>query len=376
VSGRGVQGPFELIKEDPTGARLGRMRTAHGEFDTPVFMPVGTKAAVKGLSPEELKQTGARIILANTYHLFLRPGADVIGGAGGLHEFMNWPGPILTDSGGFQVFSLKGLCRVDEGGVTFRSHLDGSACRFTPESVVGIQETLGSDIIMPLDECLPAGAGREEAKRAADLTLSWAIRSKAAKKGGPGLLFAIVQGGMYEDLRRENAIAMVDAGFDGYAIGGLSVGEPSDVMDEMTRVVTGALPKDRARYLMGVGTPADLVRSVEAGVDMFDCVMPTRNARNGMLFTKGGKLVIKNSRFDRDYGPLDEDCVCYTCSNYSRSYLRHLFMSGEMLGARLNSIHNLFFYASLMEEMRERIKAGTFAAFRKDFFSGPYGAAV
>jgi queuine tRNA-ribosyltransferase len=368
-----MKGPFELIKEDPTGARLGRMRTAHGEFMTPVFMPVGTKAAVKGLSPEEIKETGARIILANTYHLFLRPGVDVIRGAGGLQRFMNWPGPILTDSGGFQVFSLKGLSRVDEEGVTFRSHLDGSPCRFTPESVVEIQEALGSDIIMPLDECLPAGADHARTARSAELTLRWALRSKAARSSGDALLFAIVQGGMYEDLRRENALAMVEAGFDGYAIGGLSVGEPAEVMDEMTRVVTEVLPAGSARYLMGVGTPADLVRAVGEGVDMFDCVMPTRNARNGMLFTKGGKLVIKNSRFERDYGPLDEDCRCYTCAHYTRSYLRHLFMSGEMLGARLNTIHNLYFYASLMREMRTSIEAGEFACFRDDFLSGPYG---
>ena len=367
-----MKAPFELIREDPTGARLGRMRTAHGEFMTPVFMPVGTKAAVKGLSPEEIEETGARIILANTYHLFLRPGVEVIRGAGGLQRFMNWPGPILTDSGGFQVFSLKGLSRVDEEGVTFRSHLDGSPCRFTPESVVKVQEALGSDIIMPLDECLPAGADHARTARSAELTLRWALRSKAARSGG-ALLFAIVQGGMYEDLRRENALAMVEAGFDGYAIGGLSVGEPAEVMDEMTRVVTEVLPTGSARYLMGVGTPADLVRAVGQGVDMFDCVMPTRNARNGMLFTKGGKLVIKNSRFERDYGPLDEDCGCYTCANFSRSYLRHLFMSGEMLGARLNTIHNLCFYASLMREMRESIGAGEFARFRDDFLSGPYG---
>ncbi len=368
-----MNGPFELIREDPTGARLGRMRTAHGEFMTPVFMPVGTKAAVKGLCPEEIKETGARIILANTYHLFLRPGVDVIRGAGGLQRFMNWPGPILTDSGGFQVFSLKGLSKVDEEGVTFRSHLDGSPCRFTPESVVEIQEALGSDIIMPLDECLPAGADHARTARSAELTLRWALRSKAARSTSDALLFAIVQGGMYEDLRRENALAMVEAGFDGYAIGGLSVGEPAVVMDEMTRVVTGVLPAGSARYLMGVGTPADLVRAVGQGVDMFDCVMPTRNARNGMLFTKGGKLVIKNSRFERDYGPLDEDCRCYTCANYTRSYLRHLFMSGEMLGARLNTIHNLYFYASLMRDMRESIEAGGFARFRDDFLSGPYG---
>jgi len=368
-----VSESFELLGEDPTGARLGRLRTAHGEFSTPVFMPVGTKAAVKGLCPEEIWETGARIILANTYHLFLRPGVEVIEGAGGLQRFMNWPGPILTDSGGFQVFSLKGLSKVDEEGVTFRSHLDGTKCRFTPESVLRIQEALGSDIIMPLDECLPAGADRERTARSADLTLRWALRTKAVRKESSSLLFAIVQGGMHSDLRRENALAMVEAGFDGYAIGGLSVGEPAEVMDEMTRVVTEVLPGESPRYLMGVGTPADLVRAVEAGVDMFDCVMPTRNARNGMLFTKHGKLVIKNSRFERDYRPLDEECGCYTCARYTRSYLRHLFMSGEMLGARLNSIHNLFFYASLMETMRRSIEAGEFRRFREEFFSGPYG---
>ncbi|MFQ5353875.1 MAG: tRNA guanosine(34) transglycosylase Tgt [Thermodesulfobacteriota bacterium] len=316
--------PFELIAEDPSGARLGRMSTAHGEFSTPVFMPVGTKAAVKGLSPEELRDTGARIILANTYHLYLRPGYEVIREAGGLHRFMNWRGPILTDSGGFQVFSLKGLSRVDEEGVTFRSHLDGDRCRLTPETAVEIQEALGSDIIMCLDECLPAGAAREETEKSTALTNRWAARSKAAHRAGHGLLFGIVQGGMYRDLRVQSARAMVETGFDGYAIGGLSVGESKDLMTEMTRAVTEVLPRESARYLMGVGTPADLVRSVGAGVDMFDCVMPTRNARNGMLFTKSGKLVIKNSRYERDYEPLDPECGCYTCAFYSRSYLRHL----------------------------------------------------
>jgi len=363
--------PFELIKEDPSGARLGRMTTAHGVFSTPVFMPVGTKAAVKGLSVEEIRATGAKIILANTYHLYLRPGHDVIQGAGGLHGFMNWTGPILTDSGGFQVFSLKGLSRIDEEGVTFRSHLDGAECRLTPESAVEIQEALGSDIIMPLDECVRAGAGREYTEKSVGLTSRWAARSKAARKSGKNLLFGIVQGGMYKDLRVRSAQEMMETGFEGYAIGGLSVGESKDVMTEMTCVVTDVLPKSRARYLMGVGTPADLVRSVEAGVDMFDCVMPTRNARNGMLFTKSGKLVIKNKRYERDYGPLDDKCACYTCANYSRSYLRHLFMSGEMLGARLNSIHNLFYYASLMEAMRANIEAGTFGGFKREFFSGP-----
>lgn len=363
--------PFELIKEDPSGARLGRVTTAHGEFSTPVFMPVGTKAAVKGLSVEEIRETGANIILANTYHLYLRPGHEVIRGAGGLHRFMNWTGPILTDSGGFQVFSLKGLSRIDEEGVTFRSHLDGAKCRLTPESAVEIQEALGSDIIMCLDECLPDGATREETEKSTALTGRWAARSKAARVKDNSLLFGIVQGGMYKDLRVRSALEMVETGFDGYAIGGLSVGESKDVMTEMTRTVTEVLPRESARYLMGVGTPTDLVRSVEAGVDMFDCVMPTRNARNGMLFTKSGKLVIKNSRYERDYGPLDAECACYTCLNYSRSYLRHLFMSGEMLGARLNSIHNLFYYASLMERMRTNIEAGTFDRFKMDFFSGP-----
>jgi len=347
------------------------MTTAHGQFNTPVFMPVGTKAAVKGLSVEEIRETGATIILANTYHLYLRPGVEVIRDAGGLYRFMNWSGPILTDSGGFQVFSLKGLSRIDEEGVTFRSHLDGSECRLTPESVVEIQEALGSDIIMCLDECVRAGAGREYTEKSTALTSRWAARSKAARSADKSLLFGIVQGGMYKDLRVQSALAMVETGFDGYAIGGLSVGESKAVMTEMTRVVTEVLPRQSARYLMGVGTPADLIRSVEAGVDMFDCVMPTRNARNGMLFTNSGKLVIKNSRYERDYGPLDSECGCYTCAHYSRSYLRHLFMSGEMLGARLNSIHNLFYYASLMERMRTSIEAGAFGRFKRDFFSGP-----
>lgn len=360
---------FELLKKDASGPRLGRITTPHGSFDTPVFMPVGTHAAVKGVTPEELRETGARIILANTYHLYLRPGHEIIKGLGGLHRFMNWDGPILTDSGGFQVFSLGKLRKIDEEGVSFSSHLDGSRYVLTPEGAVGIQEALGADIIMPLDECTPYPAERAYARGSMELTHRWAKRCKDAKAHDGQALFGIVQGGMYKDLRLESVNAIVDIGFDGYSIGGLSVGEEKPLMQEMIAHVAPNLPQDRPRYLMGVGTPEDLVYAVEMGVDMFDCVMPTRNARNGTLFTRRGKLVIKNARYERDPLPLEEDCPCHTCRNYSRAYLRHLYMAGEILSARLNTIHNLHYYADLMKGMREAIGAGRFDEFKKRFHS-------
>ncbi len=359
---------FQLLKKDISGPRLGRVATPHGVFSTPVFMPVGTKAAIKGLTPEDLKSAGVEIILSNTYHLYLRPGHEVIREMGGLHGFMNWGGPILTDSGGFQVFSLCKLREIDEDGVWFNSHLDGARCRLTPESAIEIQEALGADIIMPLDECTPYPADREYTVNSMNLTHRWAKRCKEAKKDAAQALFGIVQGGMHADLRRESAGALVDIGFDGYSIGGLSVGEEKGLMQEMVAAAVACLPEERPRYLMGVGAPEDLVFAVEAGVDMFDCVMPTRNARNGTLFTRRGKLVIKNAQYERDRRPVEEDCPCYTCRNYSRAYLRHLYMSGEMLSSRLNTIHNLFYYTSLMKEMQKAISGGCFDEFKKRFY--------
>ncbi len=359
---------FEVLKkESSTNARLGRLRTPHGEVTTPVFMPVGTKGSVKGLSPADLRDIGVEIVLANTYHLYLRPGHGLIKSLGGLHRFMNWDGPILTDSGGFQVFSLCNLRKIDEEGVRFNSHIDGSKCVITPESAIEIQEALGADIIMSLDECTPYPADREYARNSMDLTHRWATRCKAAKSGSGQALFGIVQGGMYGDLRADSARTLVDIGFDGYAVGGLSVGEEKALMHEMACRALEHLPRDRPRYLMGVGAPQDLVFGVEAGVDMFDCVMPTRNARNGTLFTRRGKLVIKNGRYERDPSPVEEDCRCYTCRNFSRAYLRHLFMSGEMLAMRLNTVHNLYFYTVLMKEMRSAIENDRFGAFKKSF---------
>lgn len=360
---------FELLKKDGSGARLGSVTTPHGSFSTPAFMPVGTKGSVKAMTPEELKGVGAEVILANTYHLFLRPGEKVIKDLGGLHRFMHWDGPILTDSGGFQVFSLCKLRKISEEGVLFSSHLDGTRHLLTPERAVEIQESLGADIIMALDECTPYPADRDYARASMELTKRWALRCKEAKREAGQALFGIAQGGMYEDLRRESAQAIVDIGFDGYAIGGLSVGEEKDLMYSMVRATVPHLPEDRPRYLMGVGTPEDIVNAVEAGVDMFDCVLPTRNARNGTLFTRREKLVIKNLQYERDPGPVEEGCRCYACMNYSRAYLRHLYMAGEILSSRLNTIHNLHFYMRLMQEIREAVEAGRFREFKKGLLS-------
>ncbi len=333
-----------------------------------MFMPVGTQATVKTLSPADLAGLGVEIILSNTYHLYLRPGHELIREFGGLHGFMNWNRPVLTDSGGFQVFSLAELRKITEEGVTFQSHIDGGAKHFiTPEVAIEIQEALGADIIMAFDECIPYPATRDYAQESLERTLRWARRCASAKRDAGQALFGIVQGGMYPDLRKRSAEALVDIGFDGYAVGGLSVGETKPVMYEMIEASVPALPEDRPRYLMGVGTPEDLLEGVERGMDMFDCVMPTRNGRNGTFFTSFGKVVIRNAQYERDALPIDPECGCYTCANFSRAYLRHLFNAGEILALRLGTIHNLFFYLNLMRGIRSSIEQGRFAEFKKDF---------
>ncbi|HOK07294.1 MAG TPA: tRNA guanosine(34) transglycosylase Tgt [Syntrophales bacterium] len=359
---------FTVIKTDAsTGARLGRMATARGEVATPVFMPVGTQGTVKALTPAVLGELGVRVILANTYHLYLRPGHRLIEKAGGLHDFMNWPGPILTDSGGYQVFSLGGLSKVTEEGWTFRSHIDGSRHLLTPEGAVEIQEALDSDIMMCLDECTPYPATFEEARRSMARTLRWARRSLEARRDREKALFGIVQGGVHPSLRRESLEGLVETGFDGYALGGLSVGEPKEEMRGIVAETAPLMPPERPRYLMGVGTPEDIVEAVACGIDMFDCVLPTRGARNGLLFTNGGKLVIKHARFREDLGPVDALCDCYTCRNFSRAYLRHLFMSREILAMILNTIHNIRYYMNLMERIRAAIETGRFGVFKDSF---------
>ena len=355
---------FQIIQTDPhSGARLGRCRTPHGSFETPAFMPVGTQATVKSLTPEDLRELGAEIVLSNTYHLYLRPGHERIRRLGGLHKFMHWDGPLLTDSGGFQLFSLKALARVSEEGVRFQSHLDGSTHEITPERAVEIQAALGADIVMCLDECTPYPASREEAELSLDLTLRWARRCRESFRGESQSLFGIVQGGMHADLRRRSVESLVEIGFDGYAIGGLSVGESKEQRVEILRDTAPGLPALQPRYLMGVGTPWDIARAVEQGVDMFDCVLPTRNARNGMLFTRTGRVVIKNAAHADDEGPVDPECSCYTCRNYSRAYLRHLYLAEEILAMRLNTIHNLHFYLRFMKEIREALAQGRFRGF-------------
>jgi queuine tRNA-ribosyltransferase len=332
-------------------------------------MPVGTQATVKAVTPENLTELGAEIILANTYHLFLRPGHELIRELGGLHRFMNWDRPILTDSGGFQIFSLRDLAKITEEGAEFKSHLDGSSLFLSPEDAVTVQEALGSDIMMCLDTCIPYPTDRSETLAATELTSRWAQRSRAAQKETGQLLFGIVQGGMYPDLRSLAVEQLLDIGFDGYALGGLSVGEPHELMLDITEHTAKLLPQDHPIYLMGVGTPEDLVESVYRGVDMFDCVMPTRNARNGMLFTSQGRVVIKNSQYSNDPRPPDESCGCYTCRNYSRAYLRHLYMSREILAYHLNTIHNLYYFVGLMRSMRKALKNDTFLQFRNNFYA-------
>jgi queuine tRNA-ribosyltransferase len=350
---------FEILARDSrTQARLGRITTAHGECTTPVFMPVGTQASVKTVTPEELLACQVEIVLANTYHLYLRPTHTLIQELGGLHRFMHWERPILTDSGGFQVYSLAGLRKLTEEGVLFQSHLNGSRHMLTPEKAVEIQQMLGSDIAMVLDECVPYPATYEYALTSQELTTRWARRAKAAHRGTEQALFGIVQGGMYADLREKSAHELVELDFDGYALGGFSVGETKRLMDDLIERTAAGLPEEKPRYLMGVGTPADLLRCVKLGIDMFDCVMPTRNARNGCLFTRQGRLIIKNARYAQDTRPIDAQCGCYTCQHYSRAYLRHLFVSEEILGPRLNTIHNLHHYMDVIHMIRAAIVEG------------------
>jgi len=359
---------FELLTKDGR-ARRGRMTFARGVVETPAFMPVGTYGTVKAMTPEELTQIGAQIILGNTFHLMLRPGMDVMRAHGGLHRFMHWNGPILTDSGGFQVFSLATLRKITEEGVSFRSPINGDAVMLTPERSMQVQRDLDSDIVMIFDECTPYPATEQEARRSMELSLRWAARSRAEfdRLENPHALFGIVQGGMYEALRRESIAGLTHIGFDGYAIGGLAVGEPREERERVLDAIEADMPADRPRYLMGVGTPEDLVAAVQRGVDMFDCVMPTRHARNGHLFTSSGVVKIRNARYEADTGPLDPACSCYTCANYTRSYLRHLDRCNEILAARLGTIHNLHFYLELMRKMREAIAAHQFDAFVADF---------
>ena len=359
---------YELIKQCPhTGARAGRIHTPHGSFDTPIFMPVGTQASVKTLAPEELKEMGAGIILSNNYHLFLRPGSKLVKEAGGLHKFMNWDRAILTDSGGFQVFSLGDLRKISEEGVTFRSHIDGSKKFLSPEIATQSQMDLGADIIMAFDECVPYPADFKYTRESMELTLRWAQRCKNTMTNPNQGLFGIVQGGMYKDLRIECANRLVDMDFPGYAVGGLSVGEPKELMYEMLDITLEHLPQNKARYLMGVGTPDCLVEGVMRGIDMFDCVYPTRVARNGTAMTWNGRLVIKNAQYEHDFHPIDEHCNCYTCRNYSRAYIRHLVRVNEIFGLRLLTIHNLHFLIDFMRQIRQSIMEDRFPEFYRKF---------
>jgi len=351
-------------------ARLGELRFARGTVRTPAFMPVGTYGTVKAMTPGEVRATGADIILGNTFHLMLRPGTRVIEKHGGLHGFMQWPRPILTDSGGFQVWSLAERRRISERGVTFASPVDGSQVFMGPEESMAVQRALGSDVVMIFDECTPYPAGERQARESMELSLRWAERSRRAHEGNPSALFGIVQGGMYEDLRLASAAGLTDIGFDGYAIGGLSVGEPHDERDRVLDFTVPALPADRPRYLMGVGRPEDIVAGVLRGIDMFDCVMPTRNARNGYLFTSRGVLKIRNARYEDDLGPVDPECACETCAHYSRAYLKHLEKCNEILGMRLMTLHNLHFYQVLMAGLRDAISAGRLADFAAGFLAG------
>ena len=363
---------YELIaKDERTGARAGIIHTPHGSFETPIFRPVGTQASVKGVSPDELKDLGAGIILSNTYHLFLRPGMELIREAGGLHKFMHWDRAILTDSGGFQVFSLGDLRKITEEGVTFRSHIDGSKKFLSPEVSMQVQMCLGSDIVMAFDECVPYPADYEYAKRSTERTQRWAERCQRAMTAPQQGLFGIVQGGMYKDLRRWHAARLVEMDLPGYAVGGLSVGEPPELMYEMLSYSTSLLPEGKPRYLMGVGTPDHLVEGVARGIDMFDCVYPTRVARNGMAMTWTGRLVMKNANLEHDHRVIEEGCGCYACRNgYTRAYIRHLVRAGESFGLRLLSLHNLYFLEEFVRRMRAAIIEGRFEHFRSEFLAG------
>ena len=360
---------FEITNRDSaSSARCGRLRLPHGQVETPAFLPVGTQGSVKGVTPDQLEATGSPMVLANTYHLALRPGADVVREAGGLHAFMSWERPILTDSGGFQVFSLADLAEVDDDGVTFRSHIDGARTRLTPESSIAIQNDLGADVIMAFDECPPHPARRWAIEQAVERTQRWAERSIAAhRRPHDQALFAIVQGGVHDDLRAQSARGLVDLELPGYAIGGVSVGESPAEMRRVVRVVEPLLPTDRPRYLMGVGDPRDIVDMVLLGVDLFDCVMATRNARNATLFTSRGVVKIRNQRWERDFGPLDESCSCLACGRVSLAYLRHMYLRGEMIGPTLGTIHNLTWFQRLVADLRGAIRAGCATEFREEF---------
>ncbi len=366
---------FEILARDPAGhARRGRLRLPHGEVETPVFMPVGTQATVKAMTPHELEDIGAQIILGNTYHLMLRPGAELIARLGGLHRFMGWRRPILTDSGGFQVWSLGDLRKIEAHGVRFRSHVDGAEVFLGPRESMEIQRMLGSDIVMAFDECTPWPASRDEARASMELSMRWARECrKHLPPNEAQALFGIVQGGMYPDLRLESLERLMDIGFEGIAIGGLSVGEPKEEMLAMLDALADHLPPARPHYLMGVGTPADLIEGIHRGVDMFDCVMPTRNARNGTLFTDDGPIHIKQARFRDDPRPVMENCECYACRHFSRAYLRHLYVAREILSPRLNTIHNLHYYCALMRRARAAIEQGTWADFRARFLRNYLG---
>ncbi len=367
---------FTLEHTDPqTQARAGTLETAHGVIKTPIFMPVGTQASVKAISPQDLNELKAQIILGNTYHLYLRPGTEIVKKAGGIQKFSSWHGPVLTDSGGYQVFSLSDLNKISKEGFKFQSHLDGSYHHFTPENVVQHQRELGSDIMMVLDECVPYPAEFDYVKKSNAITIDWAARSiKTFKEMGPvhdfdQTLFAIVQGGTYTDLRRDCANALVDMDFPGYAVGGLSVGEPKDDMYNMTAVCTEILPKEKPRYLMGVGKPEDLLEGIERGIDMFDCILPTRNGRNGMAFTTEGPVSIKNAKHKESFIPLDSHCDCYTCRTFTRAYLRHLYVAQELLVLKLLSYHNIHFYLRFVENIRTAILENRFSQFKKDFLT-------
>ncbi len=351
--------PFTVVKKDPNShARLGRLVTAHGTVETPAFMPVGTQGTVKAMLPRDLREMGCQILLGNTYHLYLRPGHELVRKLGGLHRFMGWEGSILTDSGGYQVFSLSATRSISEEGVRFQSHLDGSSHLLTPEKAVEIQEALGSDVAMTLDECIAHDAGRQYVEDSTARTIRWAERCQRARSRKDQMMFGIVQGGMFEDLRRQCVEEMASMPFEGFAVGGLGVGEAVDLLRSISAGTAALLPEGRPRYLMGVGRPEDILSAVRAGFDMFDCVIPTRNGRNGTLFTSRGKISIKRAEFADDPRPLDEDCRCHACSHFSRAYLRHLFMAGEILASQLNSLHNLYFYHRLMESCREALREG------------------
>ena len=362
---------YELIKTcKQSGARLGILHTPHGSIETPIFMPVGTQATVKAMTPEELKEIGSQIILSNTYHLYMRPGHELVKEAGGLHKFMNWDKPILTDSGGFQVFSLGPLRKITEEGVTFKSHLDGSRHFISPEKAMEIQNALGSDIMMAFDECAPYPADREYVKNSLERTTRWLQRCKDAHKNTENqALFGIIQGGMYKDLREQSAKEITAIDLPGYAIGGLSVGEPKPLMYEVLEYTTPLMPVDKPRYLMGVGSPDDLIEGVIRGVDMFDCVLPTRIARNGTAMTSQGKVVVRNAAYAKDFTPLDPECDCYCCKNYTKAYIRHLVKANEILAARLITTHNLRFLLKLMEQVRQAIREDRLLDFREEFFT-------